>query len=183
MAKKIYIDNRVTTSGKRSQIDQDNSFDLNNHVKTIIAETPAIIQANEWTETTVTLTNAQIDTCGVTPVTILPAPGVGKAYEYEITCACPSGKVNIAMDNSLAIKGETSFTGHFFYLGLIGSKSYHKWTSASTPIYVVDAWFVAGSGYAENEALEFTTATGANPLGSALASDVVFNIKYKVIDL
>lgn len=34
--KKIYIDKRVTTNGKKSEIENNNSFDLNSHIESVV---------------------------------------------------------------------------------------------------------------------------------------------------
>jgi len=110
--KKIYIDKRVTTNGRKSKIEVDNSLDLNKHIEEVVNtlnitsnasgisydNTVSNILSNNvqsaidelaWITKKVTIKAAAITTCGTNPIPFLAAPNTNLPVDvipvYPIT--------------------------------------------------------------------------------------------------
>lgn len=67
---------------------------------------------NEWTEVEINITDVNaIRNCGTTPIEILPAPGVGKYYEYDGMVEYTYNTTQYDFNDMLGILGEVSYSG------------------------------------------------------------------------
>jgi hypothetical protein len=137
------------------------------------------ISNNEWIETTVSFSPAQLLTMG-TPLEILPAPGVDKYYEYEITMFnTNAGTIRMADTTPLWIgsNGIGTYIPHQFSPSIkkifrISSKNQINFLD--TVNEVATAW-----GINDNEAVQFGTLTYSNP--TQATAEITFEVKYKVL--
>jgi len=140
------------------------------------------IQFNEWTETEVTVTEAQLLTLGTSPITLLPAPGVNNYYEYEITLERINGTVRLDVTDAFLIGGLTSYNVNLispttFFLT---PGDYVQVSSRATTSYQSNTEVVSLSGQ-KNEAVSFCTYNQVNPISVSAGAEFKFKIKYKII--
>lgn len=137
---------------------------------------------SEWIETGITITATQLLTCGTNPIEILPAPGIGKYYEYEGILEYTYVSSDYNFGDVVGILGETSYGGVY----IIPSTAI--WTtdkviqfSSKSPTYVdstiTDTIFSAAFNI--NEKIVLTTYNGNDAtLGDGT---IKIKLKYKIV--
>lgn len=137
----------------------------------------------DYTEVVINLTNTSaIQNCGSAPIEILPAPGVGKYYEYEGVVEYIHVSAEYNFGDVVGILGETSYGGVY----IIPSTA--LWTSdkiiqfnSKSPTFVdstvTDVIFSAATNV--NEKLVLTTYNA----NDATLGDATLKIKllYKIV--
>lgn len=145
----------------------------------------AALQAavGDYTELVINLTNTTaIKNIGTSPIEILPAPGVGKYYEFEGFVEYNYVSTDYDFGDVVGILGETSYAGSYIIPSTI------LWTnskviqfSSKTPIYVdsIVTDTVASAGFNLNEKIVLTTYNGNDAtLGDATLK---IKLKYKIV--
>lgn len=120
---------------------------------------------------------------GTTPIEILPAPGVGKYYEYEGVVEYINNSQNYDFGDMVGIVGETSYAGTYIIPSLpiwLPENRIIQFNSKS-PVYVDSS--ATDSVYAQafvlNERIVMTTYNASN---ATIGLDTIkIKLKYKVV--
>jgi hypothetical protein len=135
------------------------------------------ITNDDWQYTEINISSTQILNMGTNPIELLPAPGAGKYYIYEITIEKYSG-VTGGLGVDFYFLGTGNYIGSLFDTltlqtnnqGIIFSSSQTSEMSNGARVYTT-----LGS---INETLIFTTYNGVNPTPSSTTAKA--KIKYKI---
>lgn len=136
------------------------------------------ITNNEWLTTTVSFSPAELLTMG-TPLEILPAPGAGNYYEYEITMKNTNNGTLRMSDPTIPL---------WIGVNYIGTYIPHQFLNTIRPVFQISSknavTSVSGEygvvwGQELDTAVSFGTATGTNP--AQATAEITFEVKYKVL--
>lgn len=137
-----------------------------------------------WIETTIDLTAGDISTIGSSPITLLPAPGVNKYYEYdgELEFTFISTPLTFSFPETLGITLDKSDqkTGTWFYEVGFTRNGVFKFSS-DVPTYVRSLGLyqvTRVSAIKLDEPLTLMTWNGTNPTGGD--GTIKIKLKYKI---
>jgi hypothetical protein len=139
---------------------------------------------SEWTKIVVDITNPiTIQNIGSSPIEILPAPGVGKYYEYEGIVEYTHVTADYNFVDVVGIIGESSYAGTYIIFSTppFATDKIVQFSSKSptyTDSIITDT--LVSAGFNLNEKIVLTTYNG----NDATLGDGTFKIKlkYKIID-
>lgn len=193
MAKQINFDNRANVGTTDSFIKLKNSTNLNEWTESVVIETLNEVGVTtngavvpEWTEVVRSITTAEIDTMGATPIELLPAAGANSYYEYEITLEkTGTGKYT---STSLTFVGTgTSYVGSLGDANILDTNPvYQQFSSRNAANYytengVGDDIYFWSAAYNENIVLQCYSAVNPSVNAGFNDGDLKARIKYKVI--
>jgi hypothetical protein len=201
--KKIYIDKRVTTNGRKSKIEVDNSLDLNKHIEEVVNtlnitsnasgisydNTVSNILSNNvqsaidelaWITKKVTIKAAAITTCGTNPIPFLAAPGVDKYYVYEIDLKKPAVTSVVGGLMDYFYIGTDTQEGSIMQVSdynspanLVFQYESRNGINTNLPVDVIPVYPIT-----TNEAIVFTTYNGSNP--TSAVGNIELEVRYKI---
>ena len=187
MAKKINLDNRTLVGTTDSFINLKNSTQLNEWTQEIIEETlnslgvtTGGVVVPEWTETTVTISAAELATIGATPKELLPASGADTYYEYEMAIEKADGNsIATGTVDYFSVGGDSGNARSLINPGEFGlSASKVALVSSNAGVWEVDALLATSYAHRTNNAVVFTTYNANDP--GAIVGDLLVKIKYRI---
>ena len=187
MAKKINLDNRTLVENKDSFLNLKNFTQLNEWTQEVIAEslntlglTTGGVVVPEWTETTVTITAAELAAIGTTPKELLPASGADTYYEYEMAIEKANGNsIATGTVDYFSVGGDSGNARSLINPGEFGlAASKVALVSSHSGVWEVNALEAASYAHRTNNAVVFTTFNANDP--GAIVGDLLVKIKYRI---